>query len=184
MRERFRRAHFARTQAQPQPQAIDEGRDTERDGVTLVRRDEGGEGRHQVRAHAGMDDALDAGKLWLAGNLGAEDKPGMTDRRGEEFRAEIARDDRPQPLIGAQRQPHPLDDPIAQQGVGVPHRMLEELLLGLEIVEDDALRRAGLQGNLFDRGPRHALGLEDFIGSLTELPAADLADFGELHDSS
>ena len=55
--------------------------------------------------------------------------------------------------------------------------MLEKLLLGLEIVEDDALRRPCLQGNLFDRGTRHALGLEDFIGSLAQLPAADLADF-------
>src|SRR5215472_18970918 len=103
LRERLRRAHIARTQAQPQPQPVDESGDSEDDGLTLVRRNEGRERRHQVRTHAGVDYALDAGKLRLTGNLGAEDEPGVADFRLEEFRAEIAVDDRPQALFRAAR---------------------------------------------------------------------------------
>ena len=131
--------------------------------------------------HAGMNDALDAGQLWLSGNLGAKGKPGMTNRRREELRAEIALDDRPEALIRAARQAHPSDDLVPQQRIGVSHRVLEQLLLGFEIVKDDALRSAGLLSNLFDGGARHSLRLEHLKRSLAQFMATNFANFGEAH---
>ena len=74
-----------------------------------------------------MNHPLDTGQLRLAGHLGAQSKPGVADCWGKELRCEVALDNRPQPLIRGVRLPHQPDDPIPQQGVGVPHGVLEEL---------------------------------------------------------
>lgn len=105
----------------------------------------------------------------------------MTYPRREELNAEIALDDRPQTLIRTARQAHPSDDLIAQQRVGVTHRVLEQFLFGLEIVVDDAFGRTRLLCNFFNGCPAHTLRLEDLEGSVAQLSASNIAYSRKAH---
>lgn len=94
---------------------------------------------------------------------------------------EIALDHRIHALHRRLRPTKPRDHRLAQDGIGLAHRVLEQFLLVAEIVQHDALGGAGLGGHFFQCRAGNAFALQHREGSLPQFLTAYVTEALEFH---
>src|SRR5688572_15086955 len=89
---------------------------------------------------------------------------------------EIAFDDRLQALPGGRRPAHPGDHILHKNAVVEAHHGIEDLVLALEVIGEDARRHAGLLADARGGEALKPFAQENTMRGLDELGAADFVD--------